>query len=136
MVDKCRLDYVNNKIEEKKINDFANDYTPKSAVAWYTRDSFLYRLLNEALRTENIDDIFKYRFFIADLYQQLNELHTDCIQKRSVYNENVILTVYRGQSMYAMELKKIQDNIGGFISINTFFSTTIQWRSQGVAGGG
>lgn len=124
MIDECRLHYANNKIEERKIDDFVNNYTSQSAVSWYTRDSFLYRLLNKALRTENIDDIFKYRFFIADLYQQLNELHTDFIRKRSVDNENDILTVYRGQSMYATEFKKIQDNVGGFISINTFFSTT------------
>jgi len=59
MVDECRLHYSNNKIEEKKINDFVNNYIPKSAISWYTRDSFLYRLLNKALRTENIDDRFK-----------------------------------------------------------------------------
>lgn len=132
MLDECRQYYANNKSEEKKINDFANEYAPKSAISWYTRDSFLYRLLNRALRTENIDDIFKYRFFIADLHQQINELHHDFIKKCAVSNENEILTVYRGQSMYASEFKKIEDNIGGFISINTFFSTT---TSSAIAAG-
>ncbi|CAF0830058.1 unnamed protein product [Adineta steineri] len=124
MIDECRLHYANNKIEEKKINDFATEYTPKSAISWYTRDSFLYRLLNKALRTENIDDIFKYRFFIADLHLQLSDLHADFIQKWPIFSKKKTLTVYRGQSMSATELKKIQDNIGGFIAINTFLSTT------------
>jgi tetratricopeptide (TPR) repeat protein len=35
-----------------------------------------------------------------------------------------IITVYRGQLMPADELTKLKNNIDGFISINTFFSTS------------
>jgi hypothetical protein len=42
---------------------------------WYTRDSFLYRVVNMALRSKNIVIIWKFRFIIQDIYQQLEALH-------------------------------------------------------------
>ncbi|CAF2738492.1 unnamed protein product [Rotaria sp. Silwood2] len=68
---------------------------------------------------QNIDVIFKYRFFITDL----------CTQLKQLYNENIssleeTLIVYRGQTIGCDELEKIQQNINGLISMNTYLSTT------------
>jgi hypothetical protein len=35
------------------IEEFENTYTSKTSIWWYTRDSFVYRILNKALRTQN-----------------------------------------------------------------------------------
>jgi tetratricopeptide (TPR) repeat protein len=109
--------YEGNEKEQEKINEFDQYYQSKKAIFWYTRDCFLFRLLNQAFRTEDIDNIFKFRFFIVDLYQQLLDLH-------SSQHFPSKLTVYRGQSIGLTELEHLKANIGQLISMNTFLSTT------------
>lgn len=95
----------------KIINEFENNYTSDRALNWYTRDSFLSRLLNKALRTQNIELLFYFRFFIDDIRAQLKALKSDGPTK-----------VYRSQWMTRDELKMLQDAMGKFISINSFLS--------------
>ncbi|CAF3563958.1 unnamed protein product [Rotaria sp. Silwood1] len=109
--------YEGNESEQEKINEFDTCYESTKAVFWYTRNCFLFRLLNQAFRTEDIDNIFKFRFFIVDLYQQLLTLYTAQRFPSS-------LTVYRGQSLGLIELEYLKENIGQLISMNTFLSTT------------
>jgi tetratricopeptide (TPR) repeat protein len=118
MINECLNQYRDNKVEQRKIEEFRNQYKCEDAIRWYTRDSFVYRLINKALRTENIDRIFLYRFFIIDLYKQLKRLHDEQFAGKQT------LTLYRGQNMHAAEFEKIQNNINGCISVNTFLSTT------------
>jgi hypothetical protein len=63
MINECRLCYENDLIEQDKIKDLEENYSVNEAISWYTIDSFLFRILNKAFRTENIDIIFKFRFF-------------------------------------------------------------------------
>ena len=118
MINECLNQYMGNKIEQQKIEEFRDQYKCENAIYWYTRDCFVYRLINKALRTENIDRIFLYRFFIIDLFKQLKRLHDE------QFADKQTLTLYRGQSMYATEFEKLKNNINGYISVNTFFSTT------------
>lgn len=37
------------------IDQFERKYSSNDALTWYTRDCFLYRLLNKPLRLENVD---------------------------------------------------------------------------------
>jgi tetratricopeptide (TPR) repeat protein len=115
----CKTQYCNNKPELEKIEQFEKTYRPQLAVWWYTRDCFLHKLLNKAFRTEDIDIVFKFRFFITDLYNQLTDLHNQSKSEKSN-----ILTVYRGQQLAPDELEVFKHNINGFISMNTFLSTT------------
>ena len=39
-------------------------YSSETAIWWYTRDSFIYRILNKALRTQNIQILISFRFLI------------------------------------------------------------------------
>jgi len=75
MLKECRDIYQGNQSMCKKIDDFERTYDPKNAVWWYTKDSFLYRQVNAAFRTENILTIWKFRFVIQDIYKQLELLH-------------------------------------------------------------
>ena len=43
--------YAGNDIELTKIDDFDKSYDPNEAIRWYTRDSYLYKLLNRRLFT-------------------------------------------------------------------------------------
>ncbi|CAF3710860.1 unnamed protein product, partial [Didymodactylos carnosus] len=128
MLTECESYYRDNAKELEKIKDFRLNYSSDAAVWWYTRDSFVYRLLNKALRTRDIDIIFKFRFFIADLYRQLQKEYSKF--KERFTDDEYFLTVYRGQYLKADELHELKDNIGRLISMNTFISTTCD---KGVA---
>ncbi|CAF0724202.1 unnamed protein product, partial [Didymodactylos carnosus] len=102
MLTECESYYRDNAKELEKINDFRLNYSSDAAVSWYTRDSFVYRLLNKALRTRDIDIIFKFRFFIADLYRQLQKEYSKFMERFT--DHEYFLTVYRGQHLKADEL--------------------------------
>ncbi|CAF1596961.1 unnamed protein product [Rotaria sp. Silwood1] len=123
MINMCELYYEGNESELKKINEYKLSYTSDKAIWWYTRDCFLYRLVNQTLRTGNIDSMIPYHFFIADLHKRLCYLHKKFIQSNNT--ENSIITLYRGQIMSVHELDNIRKNIGGLISMNSFMSSTI-----------
>jgi hypothetical protein len=67
LLTECRQQYHDNAYELEKIAQFDIDCSPTNSIRWYTRDCFLYRLLNQAFRTENIDEIMKFRFFIRQI---------------------------------------------------------------------
>ena len=119
IISECKILYADNKAELEKIENFEKTYHPHLAIWWYSKDSFLYKLLNKAFRTEDIDVVFKFRFFITDLYSQLTDLHN---QSKSDYQH--ILTVYRGQQIATSELEVFKLQIDGYISMNAFLSTT------------
>jgi hypothetical protein len=116
-----RLYCADDPLEQAKIDQFEESYRTDSAIRWYTKDSLLYRLLNAALRQENIDMIIDFRYFIIDLYEQLTKSHLDYI--RSFKEQN--LTVYRGQKISSLELRRLKHNVGNYISINSLFSASL-----------
>ncbi|CAF1330873.1 unnamed protein product [Didymodactylos carnosus] len=116
MVEFCRSQYSDNDYQLKIIDEFDKDYCAAEAVKWYTRDCFLFRMLNKALRILDIETLYKVRFFIKDLHQQL--------QSESLSAIGSVTDVYRGQLMYAVEFEKLKTNIGGLLSVSNFLSTT------------
>ncbi|UJR12639.1 hypothetical protein I4U23_016814 [Adineta vaga] len=114
---------------KEDIDNFEKNYKPTEAVRFYTNDSFLYRLFNRAFRTENIDLLFICRFFLADVYKQLQDLH--CQQ----FPDQLPHTVFRGQFMTHEEFQIIQDNIDGLMSVNTFLSTSRERHVATIYGG-
>ena len=89
LVDICRKEYADNEHGLCVINEFDRDYEKHSPTWWYTRDCFVYRMLNKALRTHDIEIINSFGFFIKDLHRQLEELHRRLSPGK--------FTVYRGQ---------------------------------------
>ncbi|CAF4220264.1 unnamed protein product [Didymodactylos carnosus] len=71
-------------------------------------------MLNKALRIQNIDILFAFRFLITDIHNQL-------IKESSDTN---ISRLYRGQVISKDELARMRSSIGEFISINSFLSTS------------
>ena len=125
MIHLCRKQYQNNSAINKQIDEFCLQYNADKAIEWYSKNTFLYRLLNRALRTENFDMIYKFRFFITDLHFQLEKLYhqyTKSLPKN-------ITTVYRGQYMPINDIKALENNPDRFISVNTFFSTSISYNT-------
>lgn len=112
-----------NASELKYVNQFEEYYESKDAIHWFTRDIFLYRLLNRALREKDIITLYEMRYFIKDLYLKLKELFNTQLSCCSVFFTET--TVYRGQLMNNLDFnQKIRNNIGGFFSLSSFMSTT------------
>ncbi|UJR06839.1 hypothetical protein I4U23_011127 [Adineta vaga] len=116
-----RSKYENDPMELKKIDDFENYYESEHAVKWYTKDSFLYRLLNTSLRIQTIDHIVKMRYFIHDLHNQLAELQDDFIKSLDGLK---FFTLYRGLPMKVNQLNELKENLNNLMSINSFMSAT------------
>jgi hypothetical protein len=125
MLSICRAKFYHDRFKLAKIDRFEKMYqSEQDAVKWYTADSFLYRLLNDVLRAETVDSIFKLRYFIQDLHNQLALLQIDYL-KRLQADDTSILTLYRGQVMTWYDLEHIfRVNKGSLISMNSFLSTT------------
>jgi tetratricopeptide (TPR) repeat protein len=124
MIEECRQYYQNDPTEMKIIDKFVDEYYQQrsgTAIWWYSQDSFLYRRLNEACRTEDIDLIYVFRNFISDLLQQLQELHSQFYE--DIWG--IPITVYRGQKMSINELNHLRKNIGKLFSTNTFLSASV-----------
>ncbi|CAF1271939.1 unnamed protein product [Didymodactylos carnosus] len=115
----CRKLYNDNEKELQNIEDFAQNYSPAEAIKWYTRDTFLYRILNHALRVQSVVLLFQMKFFIQDIHNHLKLLHTYEKKQSS-------MLLYRGQAMDNNEFNRLQQNIGGFLSINSFLSTSLR----------
>jgi hypothetical protein len=89
LVELCKREYADNGASLRVIDEFDRDYERHCPTWWYTRDCFVYRMLNEALPMHDIEVINRFGFFIKDLSRQLEELH------RTLPSEP--FTVYRGQ---------------------------------------
>ncbi|CAF4940366.1 unnamed protein product, partial [Rotaria socialis] len=114
LIDRCKQLYQDNQYELSKIHDFRQKYSPEKALWWYTRQSFFYKTLNAALRKQNIHFIFLFREFISDIHRQLKA------------NQAAdTLRAYRGQMISSDELETFKKNCDHFISINSFFSTSL-----------
>ncbi|CAF1316569.1 unnamed protein product [Didymodactylos carnosus] len=124
MLNVCRQNYVDNQEEQLNIKKFQQSFTPEKAVWWYTRNTFLYILLNKAFRTQNKDDIFSFRYFIVHLHNQLTQLNREYIL--SLTNKSALIC-YRGQKMSSTELERLKKNINDPISMNSFLSTTTKY---------
>jgi tetratricopeptide (TPR) repeat protein len=110
----CQKEYKNNKDQLTILREFEQDYRSDRALWWYTRQSFVYRLLNKALRVQNIDMLFLFRFLIRDIGEQLKQ-----------YQCSSPIHVYRGQRISNDELEVLKVSVGQYISMNSFLSTSL-----------
>ena len=115
------IDYYNgNPAEVRLIKEFGDSYISKDAIKWYTRETFVYRVLNKALRQRNLTLIFLFGFFIQDLYEQLKVEYNEF---RSKNLSSDMITVYRAQLMWNEEIQDIQNSYNKIVNW-CLFSTT------------
>ncbi|UJR38789.1 hypothetical protein I4U23_031454 [Adineta vaga] len=115
MIDECRSYYEGNPNELNNIDKFERTYQSKDAINWYTRPTFLYRLVNRALRTEDITAMYIFRYFIADLCRSLETVPI-C--------STMITKVYRGSIIARDEIEKYR--VGNLVSTTGFLSCSCQ----------
>ncbi|CAF2915049.1 unnamed protein product [Rotaria sp. Silwood2] len=118
MLKLCRAHYSQSQLELKNIKEFELTYTPSDAIMWYTRDSFIYKMINRALRSFDEHKLHAMAFFIRDLRQQLK------LNYRNLTWANSPM-VYRGICLTEKDMQRIRDiPKGSLISTNGFLSTS------------
>lgn len=115
LINLCKTQYSGNMIELKIVKEFELNYTAENALWWYTRECFLYKILNKALRVQDIHVLFLLRSVCRDIYQQLKKIQC-----------NTRIKVYRGQVVSAEEITSLASSDNQLISINSFFSTSFK----------
>ncbi|CAF1313592.1 unnamed protein product [Didymodactylos carnosus] len=123
MIKTCETYFTKTLFKDKQIDECSNEYSSDLAIHWYTKDSFLNRLLNEALRTMNVEILFLFRYVIQDIYVQLKKLYGE---QRQNNKHMTTLTVYRGQMMTENAFIQIQRSIGEYVAANSFLSTSLK----------
>jgi tetratricopeptide (TPR) repeat protein len=126
MITYCRNVYKDDQDTLKILDQFEQNFFPELSIYWYTRECFLYKILNKALWTPQPDVLYKLRYFLRHLHQQILS------QSKSQRSGQPSMIVYRGQNMSASQIRKFKQNVGGFLSFNNFLSTSLQ-RDVGLS---
>lgn len=119
-VNYLRILYTDNQNQLNAIEEFEENYSLHSPIWWYTKEFFLYSMLNRALRTQDLETIIKMAFFIQDLHQQISKIHNDNYQTTTTSTK----VIYLGQSMSNIDFEKITNNACGLLSFNSFILTS------------
>lgn len=112
---------VNENSEEQLriVDQFDAKFTPEKSINWYTKDCFLNRTLNRALWLPDPVGIYRMRYFIRHLHNQIVS------KSEEGKHQPKPSMVYRGQSMSTEQLEGLKKQTGGFVSFNNFLSTTL-----------
>lgn len=105
----CKQYYQSNPSELMMIKEFQCNYQSSNALDWLIRPTFLSRLLTKAFRNENLDLLYKFRFFLRHLAFQLGQS-----------SPSTSICVYRSQLLTKEEIHLVKSSIGKIISLNTF----------------
>ncbi|UJR34675.1 hypothetical protein I4U23_027452 [Adineta vaga] len=116
MYDFCQTRYRTNVKELANLKELKRSYSSNISIYWYTRNTFLYRMLNKALRIHDYDTLYVLRIYIRHLHQQIT------IQQETNNPDEKMLS--RGQALEKDEFDQLCDNVGGLISFSSFLSTT------------
>lgn len=116
-IDYCRYHYQHNQIQLNLIEQFQNDFTIEKSIWWFTRNCFIQKMLYRALRTEEIDILFKMRLIIQSINQQIKQNHFSKI-------------VYRIFYLSMEKFEKLKENLNGLISFGTFLDCSLNKPSS------
>ena len=127
MIKYCRQCFISNTGQLQFIDEFETNPNERSPVWFYTSESFLYRMLNNSLRVQDVGTLYKLRYFIRQLHEeivQLQQSQKDFIGLFDHDEHKPYVMLYRGQAIMPKEFLKLQSNIGGLLSVSNFLSTS------------
>jgi len=92
-------------------------YNKADILNWYTKECFLYKLINNCLRVASTDSIQYCRLLLKDLEQAIKEQYQ---AKSNKWNG----VLYRGAYLSGEEWKVLKENLGKEIEIHGFLSAS------------
>ena len=120
----CREKFADNKAILIAVDKIEKEYHCYRPIWWYTSHTFLYAMLNKALRLMDIDIIVKMGFFISDLHKDITILHSEQYSKQDQLNSFV---VYRGQALSQTDFNQLKNIQGGLLAFNNFLSMSYDY---------
>lgn len=108
----------------KDIEEFRKNYEKDDAIKWYTKETFVYYLLNQSLRTEDIEALYIFRYYLGDLCRQIKTEHNEFRLNQLQISQT--LKLYRGVRIPSTELMSLRHTTGNLISLNGFISSSIK----------
>lgn len=118
MVKICQRYYARNSLQLEQIREFELTYTPVDAIHWYTRNSFVYKIVNRTLRSFDSSKLRSIASYIRDLRSELRKWYSERLRQE-------IKTLYHGLAMIQTDVHRIQSiPKGSFLSTNGFLSTS------------
>jgi hypothetical protein len=114
-----------------EIQNFLKKYQVNHAIEWYKNESFLYRCVNEALNTDNIEQNYLLHSYIADLHEEIHRFKRQShamIQTAQIKSSKTIL--YRGARQSDEELNILKSLEGKLVTNKSFMLTS---RNKKVA---
>ena len=121
MLEEFQRLFAGNELVLAEVENFAVNYHSHAALRWYTRDSFVWRTINQILRSSDIDAMFKLRYILTDLYTHLHHTYKQGVTQSGC---DVSGPYYRGQLMFRKDFDLFSELRGNVISIKTFLSAT------------
>lgn len=116
----CRSHYADNSKELKIIDEFENSYQDHTPIWWYTRQCFLFFMLNRALQTQDIEVIIKMGPFIQDLHRQIEEIQPI---------DASLTTLYRSQCTTIEDFEKMKTTQGSLLSFHNFMLADSNYKT-------
>ncbi|CAF1619006.1 unnamed protein product [Adineta ricciae] len=104
-------------LRKQPLVQFQKFYDRHSPIWWYTKETFVYTTLNNALRAQDTEMLIKMGFFLRDLHEEIKQNY-----QGSSHSPKMI--VYRGQGMKSADVDKIRNGKGGLLAFNCFLSTS------------
>lgn len=101
------------------INKMEKEYRQRTPIYWYTYQSFLYSMLNQAFRELEVDTLYAMCHFIRHLHNRIVQLGQQQQQNSGKFK------VYRGQELALGDFDKMQKTVGAFMCFNCFLSTSL-----------
>lgn len=124
----CREYYHGNSRVLEDIDSFEKDCHPDRCIWWYTKDTFVYRLINKALRTEDTEQLYLFRYFIVDLSEQLAK---EYLKIRNGDDEKIYL--YRGVTMHRKEMENLKENVENLLQSTVICPVVVNATSRFVS---
>ncbi|CAF1102198.1 unnamed protein product [Didymodactylos carnosus] len=129
LLTRCRSYFATDEAQLKNINEFEEKYRPENAIREYTKEGFLYKIINQALRTEDVQLLYAFRYYIVDLWLSLVELSNIFkTSSRATTAADQTILVYRGLISTKDELDKLKINLkdSDLLAPNGFISTSLR----------
>lgn len=114
LVAMCSEQVQNNSKDLRLLNEFATSYSSDRALWWYFQDSFLHKILNYSLESQDIRNLFLFRKILHDVQSQISQ-----------HRCTTPIHVYRSQLMPIELLDLWISSVGQCIVINSFLSATL-----------
>jgi tetratricopeptide (TPR) repeat protein len=123
-IQRCQ-EYLGDDYESDQtyIDYLENEYRSKDAIQEYTKTNFLHTLINNAIRSDDIEELYYFRYYIAHLCRNLEKQSQRFRRKQQRLGETV-LTLYRGQQLSQEEGERLRTSGNKYIAMRGFLSTT------------